>query len=105
MDYENLLKELKYLRKSKGLSLEEMGRAVGVTGSNICFIELGKIPLKMQDFFIICETLEVSPQEVLSNSTLDLEHHGIITQLKKLSNRDFQIIKNMILFMYSHHNS
>ena len=98
MDYQIFLKKLKNLRKMKGISMREMGEALGVTRGQICNLENGSSALKVEDYFKICDVLEISPCTLLSNST-QREADYVFGRLSLLAERDFRIVKDLIMLM------
>ena len=99
MGYEELLKRIREARKRKGISLRKMGEALGVSGQQISFFETGHTPLKMKDYFSICEVLKISPRELLDGTVPKGEYRNVIEKLYNLSERDFRIIKDLIVLM------
>lgn len=99
MDYELFLRDLKELRNKKGMSLREMGMKMGISGQQVSFFERGKTPLRIKDYFTICDILQVSPLALIEKQILTYEHRSIAERLSKLSERDFRIIKDLMILM------
>ena len=60
MEYTVFLKKLKEMRKSKGISMREMGEILGLTKGQIWNIENGVTALRVQDYLKICKICSVS---------------------------------------------
>lgn len=97
--YEDLLRELKEMRIKKEISLQEMGRRLGISGQQVYAIETGKTPLKMPTYFSICKVLDISPRELLSGNVTVGEIRSLLKSIECLSERDFLIIRNLIMLM------
>ena len=65
MRIEELLKELRKIRKMKGVSLRKMAKALEVSAQLVSMIERGKVPLKVDEYCKMCAVLGVSPSELL----------------------------------------
>ena len=98
MDYNVFLKKSKNLRKMKGISMREMGEALGVTRGQIGNLENGSSALKVEDYFKICKVLEISPCTLLSNNE-QREAEYVFGRLSLLDDRDFRIVKDLIMLM------
>ena len=94
---EELLKKIKALRKQQGLSLRDFGACLGVSGQYVSMIERGKAPLKMDDYFKICEVLNISPVKLLIENNQECE--TLVEKICALSERDFKLVVTMIEFM------
>ena len=69
MDYNIFLTKLKNARKAKKISMREIGETLGVKRGQICNIEKGRTPLRVEDYFKICERLEISPCALMLESS------------------------------------
>ena len=99
MNYNDVVAELKRLRKERKLSLRKVGLGVGVTGQQIFAIEQGQAQLKLNDFLLYCQVLCVNPKDILEKCCPKEERYYVAQQLNPLSDRDFRIIKDLILLM------
>ena len=99
MEYERFLKKLKKERKKRGISLREAGVFLGVTGQYLSLWENNRAPLKMKDYFLLCELLEIAPKDLLEEDSRIKECQGIADRIKRLSERDMKIIKDLIMLM------
>lgn len=55
---------IKEIRKSKGMTQEQLAELVGIGTSNISYIETGKFAPTIENFEKIVKALEVEPQEL-----------------------------------------
>lgn len=94
---EELLKKIKALRKQQGLSLRDFGTCLGVSGQYVSMIERGKAPLKMDDYFKICEVLNISPAKLLIEDNQECE--TLVEKIYALSERDFRLVATMVELM------
>ena len=99
MDYEKFLKELRKIRKRKGVSLRVVGNALGVTGQQVSAIERGITELKMRDYFLICDILKISPRALIEGDIPKGEYLKVVERLNNLNERDFRIIRDLIMLM------
>lgn len=53
-------------RKKKGMSQADLGEAVGVTGSAVCYYETGRSRMHMTIFLRMCTALNVDPVYIIS---------------------------------------
>ena len=65
MTYEQLLNNLKKLRKQRGISLRELEKLVGISATYLSYIENGKNALSMENFLKICDALCIEPNKLL----------------------------------------
>ena len=72
---------------------------MGVSGQQISFFENGHTALKLKDYLLICEHLKISPRELLDGNVPQGEYRSVVEKLNSLSERDFRIIKDLILLM------
>ena len=97
--YEDLLRELKEIRIQKGISLQEMGRRLGITGQQVYAIEMGKTALKMPTYFAMCEVLTISPRELMRGDIAIGDSRSLLKSIECLSERDFLIVRDLIILM------
>ena len=99
MTSEILLKQIRQERRRQRISLRDMGRKLGVSGQYISMIERGLAPLKIDDYFKICQFLQISPSLMLVEEEQRKERKTLAEKVDALSERDFQIIMNVIEMM------
>lgn len=99
MDYQKFLQKLKNERIKKGISLREIGEALGKTRQQVYSFESGRTPLKVRDYFLICEVLHISPRELLEDDMLKGDYRMTAERLSNLSKRDLLIIGDLITLM------
>ena len=95
----DVVERIRKERKKKGMSLRAFGEILEVSGQYVSMIERGKAPLRMEDYFKICNALEISPiklfiQEERKNNVMELEE-----KLYTLSERDFHIFIKIMELM------
>ena len=101
MKYEVFLQELRQAREKRGISLREMGFAMGVSAQKISLLETGYSPLKMRDYFMMCDIMKMSPRELIDGDIPKGEYRTVAEKLRNLSERDFRIVKDLIILMES----
>lgn len=99
MNYDEFLQDLRALRRSKGISQKEMGKKIGITGQMVSAIERGVIELKIRDYITMCEVLRISPKDLFDGDFSKGEYRGVEVRLSNLSERDFRIIKDLMMLM------
>ena len=96
MVYVSLLQKIKEIRKRQGLSLQDLGEKLGVSGQYVSMIERGKAPLKMDDYFQICKILGVSAAKLLIDEEGKKASETLAEKIYALSERDFKLLTTMI---------
>lgn len=99
MNYSKFLQEIRTLRRSRGFSQKEMGERIGITGQMVSAIERGAIELKVRDYIAMCEVLKISPKDLFDGEVSRGECQGVEERLNNLSERDFRIIKDLLMLM------
>ncbi|MBE7100102.1 MAG: helix-turn-helix transcriptional regulator [Clostridiales bacterium] len=99
MTYESFLKKLKEIRIRKDVSAEELSSHLGKTRQQYYMIESGRCPLRMRDYFLLCEKLGVSLTELLYSEEENTSFALLNEAMARLSVRDAQIIKSLIILM------
>lgn len=90
-------KRLATLRMSKGVSARDMSLSLGQSESYINKIENGKSFPTMQNFFYICEYLQITPKDFFEdNITNPVAMNEAISYLEKLDTVQFESILNII---------
>lgn len=65
MTEEKVLEVLVGIRKCKGITQKELAKRIGIDAGYLSMIEHNKATLSLRRFLQICDTLNVSPQDVL----------------------------------------
>ena len=99
MEYQVLLQRLKKVRKSKGISQRKMAEELGVSAQQVSLLERGVAVLKMEDYLSMCKILKISPKELMNGEVSQEEYHNVAEKLWGLSERDFRIVKDLIILM------
>lgn len=71
MDKKSFGQHVKYLRKSKKLSRQELADAVGISLYSIAEIELGRKLPSLPTFCNIAKAMHITPNELLSTEFTD----------------------------------
>ena len=70
-------KKLKNARKSKGLSLDNLGKAIGKNATTIGRYERGEILPDAKQIYLLCNELEISEYELFSQTKLKNKENSI----------------------------
>ena len=100
-NYSVFLTKLREVRTLKGFSQRDVGKGLGCTGQYISCIENGITSLKMDDYFRICAFLDISPLQLIKYAVSTPDISSTESQLYQLSDRDFFLVKNLIVSMLS----
>lgn len=65
MEYNKFLENFKKVRMEKGFSLSDFAKAIKKTKQYVYLVEKGRTPLKMEDYFLICDLLKISPNDLM----------------------------------------
>lgn len=94
---EEFSRRLAQLRSKKGVSARDMSLSIGQNPGYINTIENGKSFPTMNNFFYICEFLNISPQEFFDISISNPEKVRELTeQLKYLNEKQLDAISTLI---------
>ena len=102
-------KNLKRLRKAKGLSQEQLAERLGLGAKSLSPVENGKSFISINKLELLCKILETSPAELFEISEMpqqqDKELHisHILIALKQLNMKELKIVGNL-LFNYIEKN-
>ena len=99
MTNEEIVRRIREERKKQGVSLRDLGKMLGMSGQYLSMIERGASPLKMEDFFKICQALERNPIIMIREKEDITVCETLAEKICALSNRDFQILTNIIDLM------
>lgn len=83
MDCSQIKERIKSIRKSKGLTQENMAKSLGISVNSYREIESGKTKLINSKLFKICEILEVTPGKLIMGELSQEEYVKEIQKLKK----------------------
>ena len=96
MDMEFVAQRITQLRLRKNVSEYQMSRDLGHGRSYIQNIAAGNSNPSMPEFLYICEYLGVTPSEFFAEENEKPEQIRAIQGLKKLNERDFKIVAELI---------
>lgn len=75
--YPHLGRILRGIRRSKGLTQEQVGEAIGMTGTAVGGYEKGRSRIPLAQFVHWCNVMGVGPGEVLDQMAMDLMIMGL----------------------------
>ena len=78
-----ILDFIKQTRKQKKITRKEMAEYLCTSAENYKKIEYGMVRLTLENFLIICNVLQISPMELINEST---EEHFILINNKDITN-------------------
>jgi transcriptional regulator with XRE-family HTH domain len=107
IDFEDFfVNRLIMLREQKGISARNMSLSIGQNANYINQIESKKALPSMQNFFYICDFLNVTPEEFFATNNKKPEKLNAITENIQLLNEDeFSNLYNFIeAIVKSHYN-
>jgi transcriptional regulator with XRE-family HTH domain len=65
---------LRAARIARELTLEEVGKQLGVTKTAVCYYERGRSQLHLRQFLRLCHILDVNPAEVITTILQEGSH-------------------------------
>ncbi len=68
MDYQDMGLRVRALRRQMGITQEELAEKVGISASFLGHIERGTRVASLETLVALCNTLETTPEYLLSNS-------------------------------------
>ncbi|MFI3255407.1 MAG: helix-turn-helix transcriptional regulator [Eubacteriales bacterium] len=84
------------LRSEKGISARDMSLSLGMSENYINQIENGRALPSMQNFFYICEFLEISPKDFFDEEkTTPVTQNELIALTKGLQNTQIENLKEI----------
>ncbi len=102
LDSESIGKNIKFYRTKKGISQEELGNAVFVTGKHLSYLETGaKVP-SLELLILIANALDVSADDLLvenldnTSSSVGKEIHEL---LQGCNDDEQEMLTRMLVFM------
>lgn len=99
MEYNEFLGKLKAIRIKNGFTQTDLAKAIGKSPTYINFLEKGRTAIRIDDFLLICKALQVDPSSLFENTERKGDFNYIKDKLTNFSNRDFRIVKDLIMLM------
>jgi transcriptional regulator with XRE-family HTH domain len=99
MEYTDFVKKLKETRIKKRVSQTDLAKALGRSPTYISFLEKGRTAIRIDDYLLICKALQVDPSALFEDTERKGDFNYIKDKLANFSNRDFRIIKDLIMLM------
>ena len=87
-------------RKSLRLTQEELAEKIDVSTQMISNLELGKKAIRPENLAEVCRVLDISADYILTGVNTNNQEINIIAEkLMKLSNKEFEIVSDLIDYM------
>ena len=87
-------------RKSLRLTQEELAEKIDVSTQMISNLELGKKAIRPENLAEVCRVLDISADYILTGVNTNNQEISIIAEkLMKLSNKEFEIVSDLIDYM------
>ena len=100
---ENVGKNIKFYRKQRGLTQDQLSEAVGFSTQNLKSIESGTSLPSMDSFIGICQALDVPADFLLSNENKKFQIAAtaqMMEHLSKIEDEEFNAIAKSIEMIY-----
>ena len=88
-------------RKSLHLTQEELADRLGVSTQMISNLELGKKAIRPENLAKVCQVLELSADFVLTGAQTHTAVDAVAEKLGPLTEKELQMVSNMIDYMNS----
>ena len=75
MDYQDMGRRIRTVRRQRGLTQEELAEQVGISASFLGHLERGTRVASLETLVALCNTLKVNPDYLLSASLNSLTEH------------------------------
>lgn len=103
----NVAKNIKALRRQRGLTQAEVAEKTGVTTAHISHIEIGKGTISLPLLIEMCKVMRVTPNDILvgefstpnSGSKPSDGQHSQTLSVKNINPSDRMLLNNMYEFM------
>lgn len=87
-------------RKSLRFTQEELAEKIDVSTQMISNLELGKKAIRPENLAKVCRVLDISADYILTGVNTNNQEINIIAEkLMKLSNKEFEIVSDLIDYM------
>lgn len=87
-------------RKSLHFTQEELAEKIDVSTQMISNLELGKKAIRPENLAKVCRVLDISADYILTGVNTNNQEINIIAEkLMKLSNKEFEIVSDLIDYM------
>lgn len=101
MDYYKLGQQIRKYRKVHGMSQEQLAEKIGISVTHMSHIETGNTKLSLQVFVDIARALDISADDLLSESTPARrdQYADIVSILDMCSVQEVKILTDMVKSM------
>ncbi|MBQ7598525.1 MAG: helix-turn-helix transcriptional regulator [Clostridia bacterium] len=97
LDLETIGKRLYAIRKKAGLTQAEVAEAAGLSDRTYADIERGSVNMRTETILRICEALQITPNEIFTNSTPEeLHFQETFDRLAKCKTKEQQTALRLI---------
>lgn len=99
IDYYSLGKRIAAIRKKRNLTQEKLAEMTDLANNYISNIETGRSIPSLETIIKLCESLDVTPDEMLVGTSVRQENYiadATYEKLKKLDPRDRRIVDGVI---------
>lgn len=96
MSYQTVMAGLRKARKERKVTLRALAEEIGMSVSNLAYIERGEVPLKLEDFLKICRFFDIDAGEFLDGANEEYKHLPLIQKWKKLSEKEQLFMSDMM---------
>ena len=103
-DFNIIGNKLLSIRKQSGLTQAEVAESAGLSDRTYADIERGTVNMRTETLLRICNSLNITPDEILTEDTpiIELKQNELIKQLNKCSNKDREIaLRILSVFLQS----
>lgn len=83
-------------RKELCMTQEQLAERIGLTLQSISCIELGKKAIRPENLMNLCAALGTTSDYILTGVRSDKEMSQIYRSISKLSQKEFEIIENLV---------
>lgn len=97
-DFNIIGNKLLSIRKQSGLTQAEVAESAGLSDRTYADIERGTVNMRTETLLRICNSLNITPDEILTEDTpiIELKQKELINQLDKCSNKDREIALRLL---------
>ena len=100
MTYEQFLENFKNARKQKGMSLQDLAKAVNLSSSYLSLMERGKNTMSVERFLKICDAMYIEPKIFFDENGQHFNEYTITaSRLKALPEREFRVLKDLVMLL------
>lgn len=97
-DFNIIGNKLLSIRRQSGLTQAEVAEAAGLSDRTYADIERGTVNMRTETLLRICNSLNITPDEILTEDTpvIELSQNELIKQLNECNNKDREIALRLL---------